>query len=228
MPIVGEHTCLKIIAEPQLGEVSVGNNSAQENVFNFQPAAASVPEPIVMPVAVRNPRDTEARVEIRVSGVPEGYLVYLPYRWVRLGPRGEQRMDLLIVPTADLKQLRAIMERVRKQGEGRVDPAARVRVSRRDRVAATPRRSTAPTSRVVVLPDRRDRRPGRAEAARRHQADRPRTRATTKTARRVAVQGAVRPRTPARICASTCVDQTAAAAASSSPPDCAAHSKRGS
>ena len=128
VPIVGEHTCLKIIAEPQLGEVSVGNNSAQENVFNFQPAAASVPEPIVMPVAVRNPRDTDARVELRVWGVPEGYLVYLPYRWVQLGPRSEQRMDLLIVPTAELKQLRATMERVRKQGEGRVDPAPRIRI----------------------------------------------------------------------------------------------------
>jgi hypothetical protein len=37
-------------------------------------------------------------------------------------------MDLLIVPTADLKELRAIMDRIRKRGEGRVDPAARIRV----------------------------------------------------------------------------------------------------
>ena len=128
VPIVGEHTCLKIVAEPQLGEVSVGNNSAQENVFHFQPAAASVPEPIAMPVAVRNPRDVAVTVQLRVFGVPDGYLAYLPYRWVRLAPLGEARMDLLIVPTADLKELRSIMAQVRKRGEGRVDPAARIRV----------------------------------------------------------------------------------------------------
>lgn len=128
-PIVGEHTCLKVIAEPQLGEVSVGNNSAQENVFHFQPAGASVPEPVRLPIAVRNPRNVDVRAEIRLIGVPDGYLVYLPHRWVRLAPLGEARMDLLIVPTSDLKELRADMDHVRRQWEGRADPAARIRVS---------------------------------------------------------------------------------------------------
>ena len=40
-PVVGQHTCLKVYASQQLGEISGGNNSAQENVFDFEAAAGS-------------------------------------------------------------------------------------------------------------------------------------------------------------------------------------------
>ncbi len=147
-----------------------------------------------MPVAVRNPRDTDARVAVRVWGVPDGYLVYLPYRWVQLGPRDEQRMDLLIVPTAELKQLRTIMERVRKQGEGRVDPAARVRVRGEIGRGYSQEGRRHRRARVVVLPDRRDRRPGRAKTARRREADH-QGQGRQQDRKEIRVQGAVSPRT---------------------------------
>jgi hypothetical protein len=127
VPIVGEHTCLKVMAEPQLGEVSGGNNAAQENIFNFQPAGASVPEPIAMPIAVRNPLDHPARVRLTVLGAPQGYRVYLPHRWVDLPARGEAKLDLLVVPTADLRALREAIDRGRK--ESRKDCAPRIRVA---------------------------------------------------------------------------------------------------
>jgi len=129
IPTLGEHTCLKVVAEPQLGEVAAGgNNGAQENVFHFQPAAHSVPEPVSMPVAVRNPSDRDAVVYLEVSGVPEGYRVYLPHRWVALPGRGEARMDLLVVPTLDYGRLREMIEATRRKLQGRGDPAPRVRV----------------------------------------------------------------------------------------------------
>jgi len=129
VPTVDEHTCLKIVAEAQLGEQTVGNNTAQENVFSFQPAGSSVPEPVAMPIAIRNPLDRDAVVQIRVSGVPDGYRFYLPHRWVELPPLGEMRMDMLVVPTKDLERLRADIEKVRRRSDKRdIDPAPRVRV----------------------------------------------------------------------------------------------------
>jgi hypothetical protein len=129
VPTVGEHTCLKVVAEAQLGEQSIGNNQAQENVFTFQPAGNSVPEPVAMAVAVRNPLDTDEVVQVRITGVPQGYRVYLPHRWVELPPRGEMRMDLLIVPTADLDLLRADVMKVRRMSENKAnDPWPRIRV----------------------------------------------------------------------------------------------------
>ena len=100
VPFVGEHTCLKIVAEPQLGEVSVGDNPRRRTCStSSRPALGAGARDV--PVAVRNPRDTDARVELRVWGVPDGYLMCLPYRWVQLRTaQRRQRMDLLIVPTA--------------------------------------------------------------------------------------------------------------------------------
>ena len=101
IPLVGEHTCLKVAIHQQLGEVSGGNNQAQENVFNFQPAASSVAEPVVLTVAVRNPLDEKALVTIALENVPVGYNVYFPHRWLWLEARGEKKLDLLILPLFD-------------------------------------------------------------------------------------------------------------------------------
>lgn len=115
VPIVGEHTCLKVLAEQQLGEVTGQNNSAQENVFVFQPAA-SVPEPIVMPIAVRNPLEEDALVQISLDGVPRDYRVYFPHRWLYLGPLGERRLDLLVVPTRHIREMKEPVADVRISG----------------------------------------------------------------------------------------------------------------
>nr|MDO8111036.1 IPT/TIG domain-containing protein [Candidatus Sigynarchaeota archaeon] len=110
VPLIGEHSCLKVAISPQLGEVTTGNNSAQENVFTFQPAADSVPEPVVMTVAVRNPLKDRSLVMISLQNIPSGYYAYFPHRWLWLDGLAERKLDLLIIPLVDIhkmKQLRA-------------------------------------------------------------------------------------------------------------------------
>jgi M6 family metalloprotease-like protein len=116
VPLVGEHTCLKVAISPQLGEATTGNNSAQENVFTFQPAAGSVPEPVVMTVAVRNPLRERSLVLISLQGAPHGYYVYFPHRWLWLDALGERKLDLLIVPMFDIKETRQKRANVRLFG----------------------------------------------------------------------------------------------------------------
>lgn len=106
VPLVGEHTCLKVAISPQLGEVTTGNNSAQENVFTFQPAAGSVPEPVVMTVAVRNPLKDRTLVIISLQGVPYGYYVYFPHRWLWLDGLAERKLDLLVIPLIDIREMK--------------------------------------------------------------------------------------------------------------------------
>jgi len=100
VPEVGEHTCLKIYAEPQAGEVDVGNNWAQENVFNFE-AVSSVPIPLVIPVAVRNPLKERTIALISVRNVPEGFSAHFPHAWLWLEPLQERRLALTVIPTQD-------------------------------------------------------------------------------------------------------------------------------
>jgi hypothetical protein len=101
-PVVGKHTCLKIVAEQQLGEVSGGNNSAQENVSDFEAAASSVPNPVIITVAVRNPLKERTVALISVRGVPEGFVAQFPHAWVWLDQRQERLFDLTVVPVCDV------------------------------------------------------------------------------------------------------------------------------
>lgn len=104
VPTVGEHTCLKVAIHQQLGEAQGSNNQAQENVFNFQPAASSMAEPVQLTVAVRNPLDEHALVFVSLENVPVGYFVYFPHRWVWLEAKGEKKLDLLVIPLFNPEQ----------------------------------------------------------------------------------------------------------------------------
>ena len=99
---VGRHTCLKVFVSQQLGEISGGNNSAQENVFDFEAPAFSPPAPVVTTVAVRNPLDEASVVAIDITGVPRGYAVHFPHAWVNLEAREERQFDLVVIPTLDI------------------------------------------------------------------------------------------------------------------------------
>lgn len=101
VPAVDRHTCLKVYLQQQLGEISGGNNAAQENVFEFTAPASSVPDAVTMPVAVRNPLDKRELVHLRTSRVPAGYAVHFPHRWVWLDAKQERTFDLTIIPTED-------------------------------------------------------------------------------------------------------------------------------
>lgn len=103
VPIVGEHTCLQVIAEHQAGEVTYGNNKAQENVFEFEPVADSVPDPIKIPLAVRNPLNEPSLVWIHLEGVPQGYKVQLPHHWVYLPAMGHKEMEAIVITLDDIE-----------------------------------------------------------------------------------------------------------------------------
>lgn len=111
VPPVDEHTCLKVEIGEQMGEVSFGNNSAQENVFEFTAPASSVPEAVTMDAAVRNPRDEETIAFLSVWHVPTGYTVQFPHQWVWLAPKEERQFELTILPTEDYAWYRDVHAR---------------------------------------------------------------------------------------------------------------------
>jgi hypothetical protein len=127
VPTIGEHTCLKVTAHQQLGEVSGGNNQAQENVFNFQPAASSIADPVKLTVAVRNPLEEKALVLIALENVPTGYFVYFPHRWLWLDALSERKLDLLIVPLFDPRKP-YVASYHEKDDERKAAPVASIRL----------------------------------------------------------------------------------------------------
>lgn len=100
-PLVDRHTCLKVCIQQQLGEVKGNNNQAQENVFDFEAPASSRPDAVVMPVAVRNPLNNRTLVYMEVGGIPKGYVVQFPHRWLWLNPKQERTFDFTIIPVQD-------------------------------------------------------------------------------------------------------------------------------
>jgi len=115
-PAVGEHTCLQVAIVAQTGEVSISNNKAQENVFTFLPASHSVPEPIELPIAVRNPLNKRTLVWISLENCPQGFYVYFPRRWLYLEALAEQTLELLVIPLCQVKDLKTKIANVRVQG----------------------------------------------------------------------------------------------------------------
>lgn len=101
-PTVGQHTCLKVSAGNQLGEVSPGNNQVQENVFHFAAPAGSPPDAVSMVFSVRNPRDEQVVIPVAALGLPQGYVVHVPHRWVELPAKGERRLEMTVLPLADI------------------------------------------------------------------------------------------------------------------------------
>lgn len=101
VPVVGQHTCLKLYASHQLGEVSGGNNFAQENVFEFEAPASSPPQPQQILAAIRNPLDERALVKVSVRGVPQGWRVHFPHAWVWLDAKAEKQLQLTVIPMFD-------------------------------------------------------------------------------------------------------------------------------
>jgi hypothetical protein len=101
VPVVGKHTCLKVYASQQLGEISGGNNSAQENISDFIAAGGSPVDPVIIPTAIRNPLDERRMVRVGVRGVPQGWRVHFPHSWVWLDAKAEKQLDLIVVPFLD-------------------------------------------------------------------------------------------------------------------------------
>ncbi len=130
VPVVGQHTCLKAFASAQLGEISGGNNSAQENVFDFISAGNSPCEPVLVKTAVRNPVDERRAVLVELHGVPLGWMAQLPHSWVWLEGRAEREIEVAIWPTEDPRDYLPMLpsERDRHQ-RAKLPVTAPVRVS---------------------------------------------------------------------------------------------------
>ena len=124
VPVVDKHTCLKVFASPQLGEISGGNNSAQENIFEFQAAGSSPAEPLFIRTAVRNPLATRVPVALSMTGVPKGWAAQIPHAWVWLDGKAEREIDVSIIPLLDINAYK-----FGKKKEGRAPGTAPLRVS---------------------------------------------------------------------------------------------------
>jgi hypothetical protein len=90
-PSVGEHTCAKVLVEPMSGEVTFGNNQAQENFAEFETGAASPYAPIEFDVVTRNPYTVPIVMDMRSRNIPEDWFVAVDHASVYLAP-GQQKM----------------------------------------------------------------------------------------------------------------------------------------
>jgi hypothetical protein len=102
VPVVGHHTCLKVYASQQLGEISGGNNGAQENVFDFQAAGASPADPLFIKTAVRNPLDEPRAIQLSMRGLPTGWAAQIPHAWIWLDGGAEKEIEVMVWPVADV------------------------------------------------------------------------------------------------------------------------------
>lgn len=101
IPVVGDHTCLKVEIAKQRGEKAFGKNRAQENIFEFEAKSESMPQAVTMETAVRNPLDREAVVLLTARNVPDGYAVHFPHQWLWLDAKAERTHEFTVVPTED-------------------------------------------------------------------------------------------------------------------------------
>jgi len=124
VPVVDKHTCLKVFASQQLGEISGDNNGAQENVFDFQAAGGSPTEPLFIRTAIRNPLDERRAIHVSLRGLPIGWVAQIPHSWIWLDGKSEKEIDIMIWPIADVN-----MYQYGKNREGRLPGLAPVKVA---------------------------------------------------------------------------------------------------
>ena len=124
VPVVGKHTCLRAFASQQLGEISGDNNSAQENIFDFEAAGGSPADPLFIKTAIRNPIDERRMVHVSACGVPLGWAAQIPHAWVWLDAHAEKEIDVMIWPLADVN-----VYKFGKNKEGRFPGVAPVKVA---------------------------------------------------------------------------------------------------
>ncbi|MFW6437423.1 MAG: CARDB domain-containing protein [Armatimonadota bacterium] len=98
-PSKGEHTCLKAEIEPVPGELSETNNSAQENVNNFETSSDSPWRTVGTDMRVNNPFDGEQlKVYMHVEDVPLGWHVGVEPDTFTLSPRGFDQVRVEVKP----------------------------------------------------------------------------------------------------------------------------------
>jgi hypothetical protein len=124
VPVVDKHTCLKVFASQQLGEISGDNNGAQENVFDFQAAGSSPADPLFIKTAIRNPLDERRAIQVSLRGLPLGWVAQVPHAWLWLDGKAEKEIDVMIWPIADVNAYQ-----FGKNREGKLPGLAPVKVA---------------------------------------------------------------------------------------------------
>ena len=99
-PQVDKHTCIKAVIEDDPSELLTTNNTAQENVANFETSASSPYKPVTLAMNVFNPfRDQTVPVRFHVRDVPRGWMYEVKPRQMVLGPGAAGRVALTIFPS---------------------------------------------------------------------------------------------------------------------------------
>ena len=124
VPVINRHTCLKIYVSQQLGEISGGNNSVQENVFDFQAAGSSTADPLFIRTAIRNPVDEPHAVYLSIHGIPKGWAAQIPNAWVWLDGKAEREIDVMIWPFENVNAYK-----FGKNKEGKLPEAAPLNIA---------------------------------------------------------------------------------------------------
>jgi hypothetical protein len=95
-PKTAGHTCIKVAILPMQGEINTNNNSAQENVAQFDSTSASSHQPVVLAAEVRSPFSVIRKVDIVVRGLPLGWHAVVEHDWVWLEGKGSHPVRAVI------------------------------------------------------------------------------------------------------------------------------------
>lgn len=85
VPAESAHTCISIAILPKLGEITGGNNRAQENIAVFDSPSGSSHQPVILEAEVRNPFTIGKRVDLIVKNLPKRWHAVVERSHVWLG-----------------------------------------------------------------------------------------------------------------------------------------------
>jgi hypothetical protein len=102
-PAADKHTCLKVVVMPQQGEIETRNNVAQENIAEFDSAASSSHQPVILEAEVRSPFSVWRKVDLLVKGLPQGWHAVVDRAWVWVEGKGAR--PVRVVMWTDLNTL---------------------------------------------------------------------------------------------------------------------------
>lgn len=100
-PVVGEHTCVKVVIVEQVEETIAGDNIAQENVTAFDTSAGSPYRPRCHRFMVNNPfENRETSVHMLVRDIPEGWIIQVEPTNFVLAPGASESVCMTVFPRA--------------------------------------------------------------------------------------------------------------------------------
>jgi hypothetical protein len=96
VPAESAHTCISVAILPKLGEITGGNNRAQENIAVFDSPSGSSHQPVILKAEVRNPFSIGKRVDLIVKNLPDRWHAVVERSHVWLGGKGSAAIRAVI------------------------------------------------------------------------------------------------------------------------------------